>query len=139
MRLLIFIFFVVLISACKKETDAPTTVLNEMPSTEVKSQNVGYFINGPYGQVSGKAQVLKITEGNFEIVLDSFMSSNGPDLYVYLSKEVMPVNFMEAGKLKSTNGRQVYQLVSTIDISPYKYVCIHCKAYNHLFGSALIK
>ena len=109
MRYLIFIFIVLFISACKKEADAPTTILNEMPSAEVKSQNVGYFMNGPYGQVSGKAQVLKITEGNFEIVLDSFTSSNGPDLYVYLSKETMPVNFIEAGKLKSTNGKQVYQ------------------------------
>ena len=139
MRYFIFIFFVLFMSACKKDTDGPTTVLNEMPSAEVISQNVGYFMNGPYGAVSGKAQVLKITEGNYEIVLDSFMSSNGPDLYVYLSKETMPVNFIEAGKLKSTNGRQVYQLSTTADISPYKYVCIHCKAYNHLFGSALIK
>ena len=139
MRYLIFILFVLFISACKKETDGPTTVLNEVPSTQVKSQNVGYFINGPYGAVSGKVQVLKITEGNFEIVLDSFMSSNGPDLNVYLSKEAMPVNFIEAGKLKSTNGRQVYQLSTTADISLYKYVCIHCKAFNHLFGSALIK
>ncbi len=139
MRILIFICFVLLITACKKETDAPTTVLNEMPTASAAAQQTGYFMNGPYGEVSGKAQVLKITEANYEVVLDSFMSSNGPDLYVYLSKEAMPVNFIEAGKLKSTKGRQVYQFTSTANISQYKYVCIHCKAYNHLFGSALIK
>ncbi len=138
MRYLILFILLTGSVSCKKNAGAPAVTLNETATPNAISQRIGYFENGPYGQVSGKVSINKITEGNYELVLDSFMSSNGPDLYVYLSKEKMPVNFLEAGKLKSTNGKQVYP-VSEADISAYKYICIHCKAYNHLFGVAAIK
>ena len=139
MRLFISTLILLALASCNKDSDAPNTVLNEQPSTNVSSMQLGYFQNGPYGSVSGRATVSKITEASYEVVLDSFMTTNGPDLYVYLSKEIMPVSFIEIGKLKSTSGRQVYPFNMPQDLASYKYVCIHCKAYNHLFGSALIK
>ena len=134
MRLMLLLSLMVILAACKKEAAEDT--LNEMPSPAAQLIASGHFKSGPYGQVSGLGQIWKTTSNTYEVVLDSFQTSNGPDLYVYLSKEVMPVNFIEAGSLKSTNGKQVYPLLDMPDLSQYKYVAIHCKAYNHLFGYA---
>jgi hypothetical protein len=125
---------VLLLAACKK--DGPTQTLNDPTTPNATVLASGRFQNGPYGSVMGIGRVVKTPAAQFELVLDSFTTSNGPDLYVYLSKEIQPVNFIEAGKLRSTNGRQVYPLASMPDLMQYKYICIHCKAYNHLFGYA---
>lgn len=136
MRFLIFALLLVGFAACKKEMAASTMALTEPVDTTAKTVASGMFQNGPYGTVSGKGQVLKNYNGSYAVVLDSFSTNNGPDLYVYLSRQAMPVDFIEAGKLKSTNGRQVYDLSGMPDLSQYKYICIHCKTYNHLFGYA---
>ncbi len=133
--------FVLLVSfvACKKDTDAPTAALSETIDTTAQLLASGSFENGPYGTVTGRGKVFKNFNGSYSVVLDSFSTNNGPDLYVYLSKQAMPVDFIVGGKLKSTNGKQVYDLAEMPDLSQYKYICIHCKAFNHLFGFALLK
>ena len=65
--------------------------------------------------------------------------TNGPDLHVYVSKEKLPVNFIDLGKLKSIKGNQVYTIPGMPDFTAYKYALVHCQQYNHLFGSALLQ
>jgi hypothetical protein len=126
------------LASCKKET--PTTMLDEMiGDTAAVVKFTGRFENGPYGTVMGTAHILKLHDGKFQLQLKDFNSSNGPDLKVYLSKERMPVNFINLGDLKSTNGNQLYDILNMVDVAEYKYVCVHCKAFNHLFGSALLQ
>ena len=131
----------ILIISCEKEKLASTTAVRDMVDTSAVKKASGNFINGPYGSVMGNAAIYKTYSNTYQVQLDSFVSSNGPDLHVYLSKQIMPVDFIDLGKLKSTNGTQVYEVPtgSLTDFSTYKYVCIHCKAYNHLFGSAQVQ
>lgn len=98
----------------------------------------GDFTSGPFGTVTGKAEIYK-TASNYDVKLANFNSSNGPALHVYLSKEAMPINFIDLGVLKSTAGNQVYSIAGMPDFTDYKYISIHCVAFNHLFGSALLK
>jgi hypothetical protein len=65
--------------------------------------------------------------------------SNGPQLHVYISKEVQPVNFIDLGPLQSTMGNQLYNIPGKPDFSVYKYALVHCKKFNHLFGSAKLQ
>lgn len=132
------LFVVILFAACKKE-GASTVPAMDMPQSNAVVIGSGGFENGPYGRVSGVAKVVRNPGNTYDVVLDSFQTNNGPDLFVYLSKEVMPVNFIVAGKLKATSGTQVYSLSFVPDLSQYKYVAVHCKAYNHLFGYALLQ
>lgn len=134
MRILLLFFGFLVFTSCKKE--ASEIPLSEMSASAAQLVQSGTFQNGPYGRVSGQGQVWKTAADQYEIVLDNFQTTNGPDLFVYLSKEPMPVNFIEAGKLKSTNGRQIYPISGTPDFTQYKYIVIHCKAFNHLFGFA---
>ncbi len=135
LKVLLIIFIA---SSCKKEVLAPTEPINEMVDTTAMIKYSGSFVNGPFGKVSGKAEVY-IKGSTLELKLADFNSTNGPALRVYLSKEPMPVSFVDLGELKSTNGNQVYGIKGMPDFTEYKYISIHCVAYNHLFGSALLK
>lgn len=139
MRNFIFILVISLMSvSCKKEMQASTINLNEGVDTSVAMlKYAGVFMAGPYGTATGKAEVFK-SGSKFELKLADFMVNNGPALHVYLSKEAMPIHFIDVGELKSTNGNQVYQVPDMPDFLSYKYISIHCVAYNHLFGYALL-
>lgn len=138
MRIFFLLLTVVLMLSCKKES-ASNNPATDTVQASATPQTKGSFQNGPYGNVSGVGKVVQNADNSFDLVLDAFMTNNGPDLYVYLSKEAMPVNFIEVGKLKSTSGTQVYRLLSAPDLTQYKYICIHCKAFNHLFGYASLQ
>lgn len=156
MRYVFMVLMVIVVAvSCKKEQLAPTATLNEViidtsangggsggnnggTDTTAVLKYSGSFNSGPYGTASGKAEIYKTTTNTFVLQLSNFNVSNGPALHVYVSREAMPVNFIDLGALKSTNGNQVYTVPGTPDFVSYKYISIHCVAYNHLFGSALL-
>jgi hypothetical protein len=125
------------ISCKKKERQAPATSLNEMVDTSAMLMHTGSFSSGPYGTTSGMAEIYQ--QGTTYLVkLANFSTSNGPALHVYLSKEAMPINYVDLGNLKSISGNQVYNISGMPDFSQFKYISIHCVQYNHLFGSATL-
>ena len=127
-----------LFTACVKQ-NTPTNPLNNRVDTTVNMQSrLGIFINGPYGTVSGSAKIYSMGAIH-TLQLENVIISNGPDLHVYISKEVLPVNYIDLGRLQSVSGNQVYQIPGTPDFSQYKYALIHCQRYNHLFGSAELR
>ncbi|GAB2817615.1 DM13 domain-containing protein [Ferruginibacter profundus] len=131
------LIFIIFLSSCKKN-NTPEVVLNEMADSTAMLNYTGMFASGPYGTVSGEAKILKTDSGNV-LKLMSFSSSNGPDLRVYIAKEMYPVTFIDLGALKATGGNQVYSITGTVNFSEYKYALIHCRQYNHLFGWALLQ
>lgn len=136
----LFIFLICLsplFISCKKN-NTPTIILNEVTDTAAILKYSGDFTSGPYGTVTGKAEIYKKATV-IEVKLAGFNSSNGPALHVFLSKEAMPINFIDLGALKSTIGNQVYSVTGMPNFMDYKYISIHCVAYNHLFGSALLQ
>lgn len=128
---------IVAFSACKKN-NTPSVVLNEMTDSSAMQIRTGIFNNGPYGAVTGEAKVFT-TGSRYELKLMNFSSSNGPDLRVYLSKEMNPVNYIDLGPLKATGGNQVYEIPGMPDLAQYKYALVHCRQFNHLFGWALLQ
>ncbi|MEP7144275.1 MAG: DM13 domain-containing protein [Ferruginibacter sp.] len=124
-------------TSCKKDA-SPANALNEMADASAIPAQTGTFMNGPYGNVSGDVRIY-LDNGNINLSLENFSTSNGPDLHVYLSKEKQPINFVDLGRIKSTGGNQVYMINRNISITGYKYALIHCQQYNHLFGSAELK
>ncbi len=132
------ILLLISVSGCENETLAPTKKIDEMTDPDAVLVYSGKFSNGPYGKVTGTAEIFRNQDETFEVKLTDFTTTNGPDLYVYVSREAMPVNFISLGKLTSTNGNQVYAVPGIPDFTQYKYVVIHCQKYNHLFGHALV-
>ena len=134
---LIILSFVIFLSACKKNS-TPSVILDEMADTTAMPQSMGNFNNGPYVRVSGEAKII-LTGTSYELKLMDFSSSKGPDLRVYLSKEMNPVNYIDLGALKATGGNQLYSINMPVNFAEYKYALIHCRQCNHLFGWALLQ
>lgn len=140
MKSIVIISFIVLITlvSCSKQNAASTTPINETIDTTSTGSMLKYsgtFMNGPYGSTIGAARIY-LQNGKYTLALGEVSISNGPDLHVYLSKEIQPINFIDLGKLKSTSGNQLYDIPIAPDFLVFKYALIHCQQYNHLFGSA---
>ena len=137
----LFIGFVAifLASSCTKE-NTPTVDLMEKPDTTAMLKYKGNFQTGPFGSnAKGNANIY-LKDSMLTLAFDSlFLINNGPALHVYLSKEVQPINYIDLGALKSTNGGQVYTISSMPNFAEYKYALVHCKAYDHLFSYAELK
>lgn len=136
--LLLLLTSTILLSSCVKENTPEIVLDNTVDTTMAMPQNNGNFMNGPFGSVSGMATVYR-QDGNLVLALENMEISNGPQLHVYLSREVQPVNFIDLGPLQSTKGNQLYDITGNPDFSLYKYALIHCKKYDHLFGSAKLQ
>jgi hypothetical protein len=139
MRQIIFLFVIVIcLSGCVKENTPAAPVDIPVDTTMATSKFMGSFINGPYGNVNGTARIY-LQNGQYLLALENFSSNNGPDLHVYISREIQPVNYLDLGRLQSVSGNHVYTINGNVNFSEYKYALIHCQRYNHLFGSAELK
>ena len=101
------------------------------PSTSVLKYS-GTFI-GTAG-ITASGQVKIYLEGNLnKVKLENFSIEDGPDLKVYLSKTVIPNDFVNLGNLTSST---IYEIPTNVIVSDYPYVLIHCQQYNHTFAIA---
>ena len=134
-----FIFASFLLVSCVRESTATEDLMEMAPENAILKYS-GNFMQGPYGNnVNGKAEIYE-KDGIFTLVFnDAFTVSNGPDLYVYVSKEQQPSQFVSLGKLKSVNGGQTYTFSSSVNFEEYKYAVVHCQQYNHLFSYASLQ
>jgi len=132
--ILLLALAVAVFGACKKQQTSSIMAMDPVDTT-AQLMYRGAFANGPYGTTLG---VVKIYAQNnvYSLVLDSFTVSSGPDLHVYLSKEVQPLNFIDLGVLRTRSGTQVYNISGMPDFAVFKYALIHCQQFDHLFGSA---
>jgi hypothetical protein len=129
---------VTILASCVKDKTPTIPLNNTVDSTLATVKYMGVFINGPYGNVSGKAKIY-LQNNVYKLALENVSISNGPDLHVYISREILPATFIDLGNLQSVAGNQLYTIPGSPDFSQYKYALIHCKQYNHLFGSAELR
>lgn len=138
-KLMVLAFISCWLMACSKESP-----LTEVPATDnIDTSNgavkyTGSFISAPGKSASGTALVL-LKNGIYSVALKKMNVSGGPDLRVYLSKQLQPADYIDLGKLKSTSGDQVYQVANNVDFTTYKYALVYCKQFTVLFGSAELK
>ncbi len=93
----------------------------------------GMFTSTPGEMVTGKSNIYQ-AGATYNLVLDSFSTTPGPDLHVYLSAGSVPDLFIDLGKLRSDTGTQVYSIPGKPDFSVFTHVLVHCVQYNHIFG-----
>jgi hypothetical protein len=85
--------------------------------------------------LGGGRRVLRLTD---------FLTSNGPDVRVYLvaandagdNQTVTKAGFVELGKLKGTEGDQNYAIPAELDLGKYRAVTIWCRRFGVNFGTA---
>ena len=84
----------------------------------------------------GDVFTIPLENGNTVLRLENFKSTNGPDLFVYLSIDDQASDFVNLGELKANRGNQNYEIPQGVDLAQYNKVLIWCKLFGVLFGSA---
>jgi len=124
--------------ACGIEEATPTVLVNDTFDPTMAQQVSMGMIMGINHTVSGTATIY-LLDGKHTLLLDPFSSQNGPDLKVYLSKDVGATNYLRLGALQSTMGKQSYSIPSGISLSDYPYVHVWCEQFSVEFARAEMK
>lgn len=120
-----------------------TTVNEEMTTIgeETPTAYAGMFVgvNDGIHNAEGPEKVIKLSDGSNFLRLEDFRSTNGPDLYVYLSKDKVNSDFVNLGRPKGNIGDQNYKIPEGADLSKYDTALIWCQAFSVLFSSAELR
>jgi hypothetical protein len=92
---------------------------------------------------SGRAAVLEVDGGRRFLRLQDLKTSNGPDLFVYLSttpadgpRDAFDDEFLSLGRLKANQGNQNYAIGAGTRLDRYRSVVIWCRRFTYAFGAA---
>ena len=112
--------------------------MNETKMTNDTMTLMGNFVDAGDGfhKAEGITKVINLADGRTFLRLENLKTTNGPDLYVYLSVGKDPSDIVNLGRLKGNIGNQNYEIPAGADLSKYDTVLIWCKAFSTLFGSA---
>lgn len=139
MKQLIILFLLGLVMGCGSEDTTPTMPVNEVfDETKATLLREGTWTGSGSYAVSGAAKIYN-DKGKKVLLLTDFSSSNGPDLRVYLSTTTSATAFVNLGKLKSTSGKQTYEIPDGTDIEQFKFALIWCQQFSALFGKSETK
>ncbi len=139
MKSLLLIFVCVVMLSCQQDDDnTPVQPVNDNFDTSKAALVKMGMLEGVGHTVSGTVSLYD-SNGAKVIILDPFSSQNGPDLKVYFSKDSGAKEYIRLGDLKSTMGKQVYEVPAGTDINLYKYVHIWCEKFTVVFAIAEIK
>lgn len=93
-------------------------------------------INGTQSHpATGSVRVIK-TSATTTIRFEAYNGTNGPDLFVYLAKDLDANEFVNLGRARGNVGNINYVVPADIDISEYRYVMTWCRAFRELFDYA---
>ena len=118
-----------------------STVNENMSGTSMPKETkalIGNFVDAGDGfhKAAGAAKVLNLADGKSFLRFENLKTTNGPDLYVYLSTGKDVSDIVNLGRLKGNIGNQNYEIPTGTDLAKYNTVLIWCKAFSTLFGSA---
>ena len=116
------------------ETASDTSSESQMTLMSYAGTFIG--VNDGIHNAEGIAYTIPLEDGSNVLRLEDFRSTNGPDLYVYLSVDSRASEFLNLGTLKANQGNQNYAIPEGADLSEYNKVLVWCKAFGVLFGSA---
>lgn len=93
--------------------------------------------------VTGAATVYELEDGTRTLRLEPFESTNGPDLYVYLTAAdhadddpALDADHVDLGELRGNVGGQNYAIPDDVDLTVHDTVVIWCLRFSTSFGVA---
>ncbi|MBL0743298.1 DM13 domain-containing protein [Chryseolinea lacunae] len=134
----IVLIFLMVLASCQPEDASPSLPIDDDFDTAASTLLKQGVLEGIQHTASGVASIYE-TQGSATVVLDPYTSQNGPDLKIYLSKDVDAGDYIRLGNLKSTSGKQSYAIPKGTDLSQYKFVHVWCEKYTVVFARAELK
>ena len=106
------------------------------PSVSNSKSSDSFSIVGTTGHpASGTVRVINADSKSY-IRYENFKTINGPDIYVYLAKDLDAKEYINLGAVKATEGNVNYEVPDNINVKDYRYVMVWCKAFGVLFNYA---
>jgi Electron transfer DM13 len=94
---------------------------------------------------SGRAVALELADGRRFLRLVDLRTSNGPDLFVYLSRAAVDAprdafddDYVSLGRLRANQGNQNYAIPLGVALDRYQSVVIWCRRFTYAFGAAAL-
>ncbi len=108
-------------------------MLEEAP--EVMSEDtVRYAVmETPGHPASGQMRIIETQEGTV-LRFEDFETINGPQLRLYLAKDLRANDYIDLGPIRGTKGEINYLVPEGVDISEYRYVMHWCEPFRVLFN-----
>lgn len=114
----------------------------EKPSEPVALATGSFESRNRY-TTTGAATAYALPDGTRTLRLEDFETTNGPDLYVYLtagdasdSDADLDSDFVDLGDLRGNVGNQNYPIPDDVDLDRYDTVVIWCLRFTTSFGVA---
>ena len=126
------------LACCQHEAVTPTVAVDDNFDTAAATLIKKGMLEGINRTASGTSSIYTMN-GKSAVVLDPYMSQSGPDLKIYLSKDIDAGEYIRLGNLKSTMGKQVYDTPKGTDLAAYAYVHVWCEKYTVVFARAELK
>lgn len=127
------------------DDELPQTVVEELKSSDtIGSEDFTSSLRGPYPIEDTRlhpatGEVLVIESSSESIIrYTNYEGTNGPDLYVYLAKDLEAREFVNLGPARGNKGNLNYSVPADVNLNDYPYVMTWCKAFGVLFDYAEI-
>jgi hypothetical protein len=129
--------------AADPATMPPTTVAPPTTRSPPPPEPVGGDFAGIDHGTAGRVVVLQDAAGTQFVRLENLDTSNGPDLFVYLSTNPpdgpegqFDDDYVNLGRLEGNVGSSNYVVPAGTDLARYASVVIWCDRFNSAFGAA---
>jgi cytoskeletal protein RodZ len=126
-----------------EEAAPPSDATVEAEPTGPVALASGSFSSRNRYTVTGTATVFELEDGTRTLRLEDFESTNGPDLFVYLtvadeadSDPALGGEFVDLGVLRGNIGNQNYAIPDDVDLDRFDTVVIWCRRFSSSFGAA---
>lgn len=112
------------------------------PTEEAKQTVIPTEISKPVAIIataahpaSGVVRIVKTGETT-TVRYENYKTINGPDVRVYLAKDLKATDYINLGPIKGTEGTINYAVPAGVNINDYRYVLTWCEDFSVLFNSA---
>ena len=120
-------------------------VETETTDTTIEVDDSGVITRGPFTitgtpdhPAEGQIEIIRSPEETLLHYID-YEGTSGPDLYVYLAKDLEANEYIDLGLQKGNQGSIIYGVPLDIDLSEYKYILTWSKGFGVLYDYAEIK
>ena len=128
-------------SSTQAGANSPTTSINEAMPADIKKDTLNTppatVTPTPTHPASGTVRI--VSDGTKSFVrYENFKTINGPDIFVYLSKDLDAKDYVSIGRVKATEGNINYEIPSGVNPRDYPYILVWCETFGVLFNSAKV-
>ena len=131
--------------ASPTSTPTPTATATAIPAPVDRLLAAGTFVSHEH-HTTGTVQLVARADGRRQLVLRDLSTSDGPDVWVWLSDQPVGADrsafgrghYVPLARLKGNQGNQVYDVPAEVDLGSVHSVSLWCRRFSVSFGAAAL-